>query len=107
MRCLTSAAILLWSAASGYCGVDYARDVQPIFASRCFACHGPQRSLGGLRLDDATRAAAAKDKLIARITSADPKFRMPLGGAPLSADQIATLRAWAPVAQVSRPVSSH
>src|SRR5260370_13625397 len=102
MRCITSAAILLWTAASAYAAVDYARDVQPIFTSRCVACHGPQRALGGLRLDDAARAAAVKDKLIARVTSADPKFRMPLRGAPLSAGQIATFKASAPAAQVSR-----
>ena len=31
--------------------VDYARDVQPIFAARCYECHGPARQKGGLRLD--------------------------------------------------------
>src|SRR5260370_5570261 len=103
MRCVISAAILVWTAASCYAAVDYARDVQPIFASRCFACHGPQRALGGLRLDDADRAASATHKLLARATSTDPKFRMPLGGPPLSADQIATLKASSPQAQTSRP----
>ena len=31
---------------------QYARDIQPIFAASCYACHGPKAQLGGLRLDD-------------------------------------------------------
>src|ERR1039457_5450668 len=106
MRCVISATFLLSTAASVYAGVDYTRDVQPIFASRCYACHGAQRALGGLRLDDASHAAAAKDKVIARVTSGDQAFRMPLGAVALSADQIAILNAWV-ASPVSRPVSSH
>jgi hypothetical protein len=30
---------------------DYARDIQPIFANRCYACHGGKVQLHGLRLD--------------------------------------------------------
>src|SRR5579859_6836608 len=105
MRCVTLAVVLLAATASGYAAVDYARDVQPIFASRCYACHGPQTSLGGLRLDDASRAAAVKDKLITRITSADPKVRMPLGGAPLKADQIASIKAWVEQTPPSKPTA--
>ncbi|MGE3817905.1 MAG: DUF1553 domain-containing protein [Isosphaeraceae bacterium] len=35
--------------------VDYLRDVKPILARRCVACHGPLRSKSGLRLDTAAR----------------------------------------------------
>ncbi len=32
--------------------VDFAREIQPIFAKRCFACHGPDEAEGGLRLNE-------------------------------------------------------
>jgi len=31
--------------------VDYLRDVKPILAKRCYACHGPFQQKSGLRLD--------------------------------------------------------
>src|SRR6266853_5332349 len=99
MRFVFTGSVLLLATASCYAAIDYARDIQPILASRCYSCHGPQRALGGLRLDDGTRAAAMKDKLIARVTSSDQSFRMPLGGNALTPGQIATLKAWSPVAQ--------
>jgi mono/diheme cytochrome c family protein len=38
--------------------IHYARDIQPIFAARCYSCHGPTLQSGGLRLD--RRAGALK-----------------------------------------------
>src|SRR5258708_35621379 len=35
---------------------DFLRDVQPIFESRCQACHGAQQQMGGLRLDSVDAA---------------------------------------------------
>ena len=32
--------------------IDFARDVQPILASKCIRCHGPETHEAGLRLDD-------------------------------------------------------
>ena len=32
--------------------VDFAQDVQPIFRSRCYTCHGPSKQTNGLRLDE-------------------------------------------------------
>jgi len=72
--------------------VDYARDIQPILADRCFACHGPDSGarMAGLRLDSLEGATADRggysavtphdpsaSELIARITHADPAERMP------------------------------
>jgi len=37
------------AAASGT--IDFARDIQPILAKNCLACHGPAKQRGGLRLD--------------------------------------------------------
>lgn len=31
--------------------VDYSRDIKPLLAAHCFACHGPKEEEGGLRLD--------------------------------------------------------
>src|SRR5258706_14697164 len=36
-------------AASGV--VDFAKDIQPIFANNCYKCHGPEKQKNGLRLD--------------------------------------------------------
>jgi mono/diheme cytochrome c family protein len=86
--------------------VDFARDVQPIFARHCYECHGPKHQEGGLRLDLRARALAGGDAgkviaadsassaLIKRVTSSDRDERMPPEGERLTPDQIATLRRW-------------
>jgi hypothetical protein len=64
------------------------RDVRPIFAENCFACHGPDKSArkAGLRLDVREVALKAgvivpgkpdKSPLVERIFSDDPTQRMP------------------------------
>src|SRR5206468_5111542 len=30
---------------------DFTRNIQPILAENCYPCHGPARSMGGIRLD--------------------------------------------------------
>ena len=37
--------------------VDFAREIQPVLARRCFACHGPDTAEAGLRLDQAASAS--------------------------------------------------
>src|SRR5690242_12736357 len=37
--------------------IDFARDIQPILASKCIRCHGPETHEAGLRLDDRKVAA--------------------------------------------------
>ncbi|MEZ6091273.1 MAG: PSD1 and planctomycete cytochrome C domain-containing protein [Pirellulaceae bacterium] len=77
--------------------VSFNRDVRPILAGKCFACHGPddQTREAGLRLDDRQEAIdygaievgdANGSELVARILSDDPDLRMPppKAGAPLS-----------------------
>jgi hypothetical protein len=87
--------------------VSFARDVQPILASRCIQCHGPQTTEAGLRLDDRAIAVSVLEsghraivpgqahasELVRRI-SADESERMPPEGEPLSSQQIAVLRRW-------------
>src|SRR5262249_46937397 len=87
--------------------VDYVADVQPILAKSCYSCHGPDKQRGGLRLD--LKAAAlqggdtgpviltgksADSLLIRYVAGLDSKLRMPPKGDPLSAEQVAVLRAW-------------
>ncbi|MCX6954669.1 MAG: DUF1553 domain-containing protein [Verrucomicrobia bacterium] len=89
-------------------GVDFFREVKPILENRCYSCHQGAKVKGGLRLDHL--AAALKggkadgpalvigrpedSPIIQRITSTDPEEVMPAKGDPLSAKEIATLKAW-------------
>ncbi len=109
---------------------DFLRDVQPIFESRCQACHGAQQQMGGLRLDSGDAALkgatdgpvispgkSAESRLIERVSSSKKCFAMPPVGEPLTADQIAKLRAWidegahvpavSPAAATANPKSRH
>jgi cytochrome c553 len=88
--------------------VEFGRDIQPLLARRCFACHGPDTHEAGLRLDNRAAATAELDsgsaaivpgdvrasELLARISSSDPDIRMPPEGPPLSADEVAAVTAW-------------
>ena len=88
--------------------VDFIRDVQPILAKRCFACHGPDEAEGGLRFTNQESAYAETDSgehaivpgdiaasaLIARVESNDEFERMPPEGDPLTAEQISILTTW-------------
>ena len=94
--------------------LDFNQDVQPILASRCFSCHGPDPEMrkAGLRLDLAEWAMRKRPKrpdaivpvhpekseLVKRIESRDPHYLMPQAAQgeakPMSAGEIATLREW-------------
>lgn len=83
--------VFVWSGlrllAAEPAAVDYTRDIKPILADRCYACHGPDEKQlkAKLRLDvreSAVKSAikpgsAADSELIARIASDEPDFRMP------------------------------
>src|SRR5262245_42718850 len=36
--------------------IDFARDIETIFAKNCYSCHGPEKQRGGVRLDDPAAA---------------------------------------------------
>jgi hypothetical protein len=91
--------------------VDYNRDVRPILAKNCFACHGQDDShrAAKLRLDRRETAllprkrgaavvpgAPEKSLLVHRVSSEEDAERMPpmQNGNPLTAKQIATLQRW-------------
>ena len=89
--------------------VDYAKDIQPIFAKHCYPCHGPEKHKSGLRLDcgaDALRGGdsgavivpgkSAESVLIHNVAGLDPDYVMPPEGEGdrLARGEIAKLRAW-------------
>ena len=103
--------------------LDFNQDVQPILASRCFSCHGPDPEMrkANLRLDLAEWAMRKrpnhpdaivpghpeKSALVKRIESKDPHFLMPQAARgeakPLSAGEIAILKEWIREGAVYRP----
>lgn len=91
--------------------VRFGRDVLPILAANCFACHGPdeRNRKAGLRLDVEENAKAKrrsgspvvpgepdKSLILARLTSADPDVVMPPPSShkQVSAAQVETIRRW-------------
>lgn len=92
--------------------VRYNRDVLPILADRCFACHGfdAARREAGLRLDQAAGSTRQLDsgrhalvpgslkesELWTRVTSEDPSVQMPppKAGSSLTKAELTTIRLW-------------
>ncbi len=106
---LTALLLLLTSAAPTQAADadDYLRQIKPLFAERCLACHGALKQNAGLRLDTAALAIkggkhgpaikpgnAADSALMERVTSTDELDRMPPEGEPLKPAEIALIRAW-------------
>lgn len=112
---LLAAAVLLTSGLQPAAAVDdirFGRDILPILAENCFACHGPDEEdrHAGLRLDTFEGATAlieghaavvpgdpAAGTLVQRIVSTDPDEVMPPPKShkpPLDADQAALLVRW-------------
>jgi hypothetical protein len=106
------ASLTVPAAAAETASLSFPRDVLPILAKNCFACHGPDETHreAGLRLD-VREAAVGKlesgstavvpgkpsaSELLARITTDDADLRMPPSkhGKPLTGEQINTLRRW-------------
>jgi mono/diheme cytochrome c family protein len=50
--------VLVSVAAAAAAGVDFQRDIQPLFAEHCYECHGPDAQKGGLSMT--TREGAMK-----------------------------------------------
>ncbi len=87
-------------------GVDFDRDVHPILAARCFACHGGDKRSGGLSLSSyleilhggksgkAVNPGSSADSLLLRRVLADGFTPMPPLGERLTVSEIAVLRQW-------------
>ncbi|MEX2187466.1 MAG: DUF1553 domain-containing protein [Pirellulales bacterium] len=98
------------SASADAAQADFTRHIQPIFAKRCYKCHGPAVHEAGLRLDRREAAVADLESgetaivpgkadasaVLQRISESDADLRMPPEGEgkPLTADEIATIRRW-------------
>ena len=89
--------------------VDYQRDIKPLLAHKCAACHGALKQKAGMRLDAGVLILKGSDSgsviepgkaseslLIRRVSAADPDVRMPPHGEgePLNEVQIALLSEW-------------
>jgi mono/diheme cytochrome c family protein len=94
--------------------LDFNQDVQPILASNCFSCHGPDPEMrkANLRLDleeSAFRKRPGKpdaivpghpekSEMIRRIESHDPHYLMPQSAQgeakPMKPEEVAILRQW-------------
>ena len=90
---------------AGPAPVNFRRDVQPILRDYCYASHGPEQQVNGLRLDrraDAMRGGtqsvigpgnAEGSRLYHRLVGTSVGVQMPPTGS-LRAEQIAVLKAW-------------
>ncbi|MCA9079136.1 MAG: PSD1 domain-containing protein [Planctomycetaceae bacterium] len=96
---------------AGQGAVQFNRDVRPLLARRCFACHGPDTAdqESDLRLDSFEAATQqhggtaaivpgdpGRSELLARITTNDSDLRMPPAPQhpPLTAREVQLLRDW-------------
>jgi hypothetical protein len=100
----------------------FAATVRPIFAARCYSCHGSSVQQNGLRLDSLAAILQGSDsgkvvvpgkpdssRLMRRL-QAQERPMMPYGGPALSAKEIASIREWietgAPGPDSSAPLAS-
>ena len=76
--------------------VEFTKDIQPIFASRCIQCHSSKNLMGGLRLDSSKAlegglsgkailpGKSAESLLVKMIGGQIEGKRMPMTGEPLT-----------------------
>ena len=88
--------------------VDFGREIQPILARRCYQCHGPNASEGGLQLNSRDGSIAELDSgefaivpgdaaasvILDRIRSEDEDLQMPPEGKRLTAEEIELIERW-------------
>lgn len=87
--------------------IDFAKDVRPLLAKHCWACHGETKHESGLRLDRRESVLqggdlgkvielgkSAESRLIKLVAAVDPDNIMPPEGERLPAEAVGVLRAW-------------
>ena len=85
--------------------IDFATQIKPIFAARCYECHGPEMHKGKLRLDQGSsvfekegliKPGAPNESLLFKLISLPPDDDdiMPAEGDPLTKDQIQLIHDW-------------
>jgi hypothetical protein len=105
----TTVGVLALSSGEAQTQVDFKKEIEPIFAESCYACHGPKKAAGQLRLDAKAPAfkgglsgpvivpGKGKESLLyTRIHSKGPggEPQMPMGGDPLPTEKIELIRRW-------------
>ena len=104
---MNRSAFILFAAVSTAASADFEKEIRPLLQKHCVECHGEKKQKGELRLDAKTFAfkgghdgaaivpgKADASPLFQRIISSDDDERMPPKGEPLSAAQIAAVKAW-------------
>ena len=99
--------ILTIALASNAAAADFKRDIQPIFAERCYSCHGTEKQKNNLRLDRKAKALAGGDsgpsivagksgesRLFKFVAGLDPEIVMPAKGERLTSNQVALIKEW-------------
>ena len=106
----------LFLAATGVCAcadttaakIDFARDIRPIFASRCYDCHGTEKPKGGLQLTTLKNALKGgesgepaivvgdriRSPMIQRLTTTEEEDVMPRKGERLTPAQVELIGRW-------------
>jgi len=89
--------------------VDFAKDIEPIFANNCYSCHGPKKQESALRLSVKADALKGGDEygakaivpgkssesvLVQAVAHTHSDLKMPKKGERLTAEQVGLLRAW-------------
>lgn len=88
--------------------IDFSRQIRPILAKQCFACHGPETQESGVALHEFDKAIQEgesglkpvvpgnwnESEILRRITSDDPSIRMPPEGTGLTETQVTLLKQW-------------
>lgn len=109
----TLGSLLVAAVAAPAAAVDFNAEIRPIFSDRCYTCHGPDGAtrMSALRLDSEegafqplsnggfaiVRGDPERSEIIRRVESESAALRMPpaaFGHAPLSSNEIETLKAW-------------
>src|SRR5438105_11653482 len=102
MKKALAAAILV--ARIGWAGVDFDREVHPILAARCFACHGGDKRSGGLSLSNYSKVlrggktgkvvnpGSSQDSLIMQRVLGQGVPPMPPAGDRLNESEVGVLR---------------
>jgi Protein of unknown function (DUF1549)/Protein of unknown function (DUF1553)/Planctomycete cytochrome C len=98
--------------------VDYDRQVHPILAAKCWACHSQEKRSGGFSLSTyadlldggrsgaAVKAGNSAASLLILRANGDRPPRMPLGGPSLTTAELATIAAWIDEGARATPSSS-
>jgi hypothetical protein len=108
MCCFVGSGIVVAADAPIEKTVDFQREIKPLLARHCYACHGPGDEKGGLafvsrekalaELDSGDRAIVPSDikhsMILDRLRTTDESIQMPPEGARMKPEDIAKIERW-------------